>query len=187
MSQPEVKASGCNSVIETLRSMVHPEDFARFVDKLPPRSKALVEHPPIAMAWVPLEDMAVIFRLAHLHLFAGIDSRMEDLGRRQIRADLTGIYRLLMRIPSPAYIISQTAKLYATYARSCGEMRIVRNEPNWVEAEIIGRPHTSTAFWRYFGGNIFGIIDLAQVRSPTVALVAGGGDENWARFAIRWH
>ena len=187
MSVPEVKASGVNSVIDTLRSMAHPDSFERFVAELPPRSQALVRHPPIAMTWVPLEDMAAIFRVAHQRLFAGLDSRMEELGRKQMRSDLVGIYRFFLRFTTPAYVIGQTSKLYATYARSCGQMRILSTAGGRVDFVLEGRLYTSTAFWRYFVGNVLGIVDHTRVSNPTVALVAGGGDENWAHFIIRWH
>jgi hypothetical protein len=186
MSAPELKAAGFNSLIAVLRGMVSAPAFENFVAALPRECADLIRQPPLAVSWISLEHSVPVHQAAFEHLFAREPAKMCELGRLQIRADLTGIYRLAVRVAAPAYIFARTSKIYALYARGCGTLRMVVDQPGRVELLVEDRPFTSPAFYHYFRGNILGVTELTGVTRISVTIVEGGGSSSRCLFRVTW-
>lgn len=183
---PAMKAAGLNSVVAVLRGMVTAADFERFVARLPAPTRALVEDPLLAIAWAPLEDAIAVFDHAYAELFAHDDARMFELGRLQLRADMTTIYRFLLRIATPAFVGSRVVQIYGTYARNCGALRTTLNEPQRLQIAMERRPFSSRPFCEYMRGSTFGVLELTGVKQLSV--VIGDHDATWTRceFDASW-
>jgi hypothetical protein len=186
MAAPELKAAGFNSLVAVLRTMVPPPDFAAYVDGLPKPCAALIREPPLAVSWVPLADVEPVFSRSFVDLFHRDPARMFELGRLQLRADMTGIYRMFLRIASPQFVTARTADIYRMYARECGTMRVLADQPGRIDVQIEDRPFASSAFYHYLRGSIFGVIELTGVKRLGVAIVDGGGDLPRCHFRITW-
>jgi hypothetical protein len=185
-SAPEIKAAGFNSNIAALRGMVSAPAFDGFVAALPPECAALIRQPPLAVSWLPLAHVAPVHPVAFEHLFAREPAKMCELGRLQLRADMTGIYRLAMRIASPAYIAERTSKIYAMYARGCGTVRVVVDQPGRIDLLVEGRPLASSAFYHYLRGTMLGVIELTGVKRVSSTIAEGGGNTPRCLFRVTW-
>jgi hypothetical protein len=183
---PALKAAGLNSLIAVLRGMVTAAEFDRFVARLPPATRALVEDPRLAIAWGPLEDGIAVVDHAHAQLFGRDDARMFELGRLQLRADMTTIYRFLLRIATPTFVGSRVVQIYGTYVRNCGALRTTLSEPQRLQITMEQRPQSSRALCEYLRGSTFGVLQLTGVKQLAVAI--GDHDATWTRcqFNASW-
>jgi uncharacterized protein (TIGR02265 family) len=79
----------------------------------------------LAVAWVPIEFIARLFAAAAPVLFPGEPRAIRELGRTIARDNLTGIYRMLLRIVSIPFAIERASSLWSTYNDS-GDASITR-------------------------------------------------------------
>jgi hypothetical protein len=69
----------------------------------------------LAVAWVPVDFVARLFELAAAELYVGEARPLRQLGRAIARDNLTGIYRVMLRIVSVPFAIERAAALWHTY------------------------------------------------------------------------
>jgi hypothetical protein len=186
MPTPEIKAAGFNSLVATLRKMVPGPAFDAFVAGLPRESAALILEPPLALSWIPLAHAEPVYPLAFERLFNRDPVKMFEVGRTQLRADMTGIYRMFLRIASPAFIAARTSDIYKLYARDCGTLRTVVEQPGRLEVLLEGRPSPSTPFYHFFRGTVFGTMELTGVKQLNVIISEGGGNSPRCQFRVTW-
>lgn len=186
MSAPEIKAAGLNSLVTVLRTMVSGDAFDAFVAELPPACAALIRQPPLALSWISLEHAAPLFPLSFERLFDRDPAKMFELGRLQLRADMTGIYRIFLRIASPRIIGARTGEIYRMYTRECGTLRTVVDEPGHLELLVQDRSFASPALYHYLRGCVFGVFELTGVKRLVVTQIEGGGDSSRCQFRVTW-
>ncbi len=186
METPQIKAAGFNSLVATLRGMVPGPAFDEFVAGLPRVSAALILEPPLAMSWIPLEDAMPVYTVASERLFQRDPIKMFELGRTQLRADMTGIYRMFLRVASPAFIAARSSEIYKLYTRGCGTLRTVIEQPGRIEVLLEDRPLPSPAFYHYLRGTVFGAMELTGVKQLNVTIAEGGGNSSRCLFRITW-
>ena len=186
MPTPEIKAAGFNSFIATLRRMVPGPAFDEFVVGLPRESAALILEPPLALSWIPLEHAEPVYTIAFERLFNRDPVKMFELGRAQVRADMTGIYRMFLRITSPAFVAARTSDIYKLYVRGCGTLRIVGEQPGRLEVLLEGRPYPSAPFYHLLRGTVFGTMELTGVKQLNVIIVEGGGNSPRCHIRVTW-
>ena len=135
----------------------------------------------LAVSWVDVERAARVYEAAARLLYPGSVDPLVDLGREMARADLTGIYKILLRVATIPMVVERTARLWSTYHRK-GSARIVR-EGDVKRADLIidGYPDLPEAIRINICGYVQGVLDLTGSKNPQVRHV-GGSPEAW-----RWH
>jgi hypothetical protein len=184
--EPESKASGLLSWTKVVRASVDGASWSRFVAALPAESRALFERPPLAVTWLPVRLTLPIWQIAAEVLFHGDLEKMTEIGRRQIREDLSTIYRVFIRILSPRYVAERAASLYGTYFRNNGTMAVLDETDHSLDVQVDGVPQPTPAFYASLRGSIIGTIEMTGVHDVRVALVEGGGTTSRARFRATW-
>jgi hypothetical protein len=183
---PHAKAAGFNSSLETVRQMVGAERFARFVATLPQEARELVEKPPLPVAWIPIEKIIPVHQGVWNELFGGDRKLVFEMGRRQLHADMSTIYRVFIRLLAPRFVLDRTARIWGTYTRGAGTLRLVRDEERSVDLLLEGHPAKDPLFYEYLRGSMFGIIELTRVGEPSVEIVEGGTGDGRCRYRIGW-
>ena len=79
----------------------------------------------LAVVWVPVDFVARVFELAAAELYVGEGRPLRQLGRALAKDNLTGIYRVMLRIVSIPFAIQHAASLWHTY-NDTGEVGIER-------------------------------------------------------------
>ena len=166
--------------------MIPRDAYDTFVAGLPPRTRALILQPPLAVSWISLEDSVPVYTLAFERLFDRDPGKMFELGRAQLRADMTGIYRMFLRIASPRIVGARSADIYRLYTRKCGTLTVVVDQAARLDVLVEGRPFGSAAFYHYLRGSVFGVFELTGVKRLNVTLVDGGGDLPRCLFRVTW-
>lgn len=182
---PELKAAGVNSLLAVLQTMVGRERYLAWARTLPAATSSLIHQPRLAQEWIALETIAPLYPSALHDLFAGDTERLYELGRQQLRNDMSGIYRVFMRVASPGYVADKTAAIYAVYARGCGTLSVVARTDNSLEFLLDHRPFPSLAFFESLRGSIAGALELTGIKDlKVVALDAARADQ--CRLRATW-
>lgn len=181
-----VKASGVNGLLTVARSQLAPDRFARMVERFSPAARAVVEHPPMPMVWIPLATaMEIEDGLAVA--FDHDPERISDLARRQIQADFNTLYRAFVRFATPHQVAARSAAIYDTYARGTGRMSVGASGEGFVELVIDGLPSgRSPAFFELRRGNVLGVLELTRVKDVRVVAVEGGHGHTRVKFRATW-
>lgn len=185
VATPELKAAGVNSLIGVLAQMTTPDRFAAFVRSLPPATASLVTRPRLAQEWVPLAEVDPLFTMSLDGLFDGDLRCFFELGRRQLRADMCGIYRVFLRVASPAFVADRAAAISDVYRRACGTLRIVGRTDHSLDILISERPFPSAPLFEYQRGSISGALELTGVKDLTVDIAGRPGIDS-CLFRARW-
>lgn len=188
MAEPESKGSGFASAVATLKKMLTPEELARVLAVLSPETARLVEHPPLAVSWIPSKHFQELSQAADAQVFAGDESKLEDWGRLALLNDLKTIYKMFIRFMSPQFVIDRGAKLWDTYTRHQGTVRAVAAGERTAEVYYMGMPASlvSPAFWAYQRGALRGAMEATGMKNITVDTLGGGGSNGNARFRVTW-
>jgi hypothetical protein len=186
MAGPENKAHGVISWINSAREMVGEQTWAKFVSALPPEERQLVEHPPLPPTWISAELVHAMWEHATELLWGGDLERVTEVSRRQIRGDLSSIYKLFIRIATPQYVASRAATIYQTYNRNNGEMKIVAETPHSTDVLVSGAMVPSPSFYASLRGSIFGAVEMTGVKDLQVKIVEGGGRESRCLYHVTW-
>jgi hypothetical protein len=186
VGEPEAKASGLISWTKVVRQTVDSGRWNRFLAAIPPETRMVVEHPPLPITWLPMRPLLPIWEKANELLFDGDLEKGTDVARRQIREDLSTIYRVFIRVASPRFVCSRAAAIYSTYFRNNGTARVVaeteRSADILVEDVALPSPH----LYSRMRGSILGGIELTGARNPRVQIVSGGGSEPRCLFRAHW-
>jgi hypothetical protein len=171
MSVPELKAAGLNSLCTVMARLAPPGAFDAWLRTLPASTAELFTRSRYAQEWVPLEHAHLLYVSALADLFGGDTNKIFEAGRLQLRNDLTGIYRVFLRVASPAFVAERTAAIYAVYYRSCGTLSVVDRGEHFVDVKLEHRPFPSDAFFHGLRGAIFGALELTGINDLRVEIV----------------
>jgi hypothetical protein len=186
VGEPEAKASGLISWTRVLRKSVDTAHWDRFLAALPPETRAVVEHPPLPITWLPMKLLRPVFEQANELLFDGDLDKTADVSRRQIREDLRTIYRVFIRVASPRFVASRAAGIYSTYFRNNGSARVVADTERSADILVENVALSSPDLYARMRGSILGGIELTGARNPRVQIVSGGGSEPNCLFRADW-
>jgi hypothetical protein len=181
---PMLKAAGVNSLVAVLVTMVPKERLTAWVKHLPPATAALIERTTMPQSWVPLEDINPLWTES-LSLFDGDLHKLFELGRLQLRADMSGIYRVFLRVASPGFVADRAAAIYGVYGQNCGALTVVNRFEGGLDIAVTERALPSTPLYEYLRGSIFGALELTGVSNLEVKVVAEPRD-NERVFRATW-
>lgn len=103
-----------------------------FVDQLSPEERKIYET-ATPVSWVPIEISAKFQKLAAQILFPNHPSGIQELGREQARADLSGLYKIIVRFINIPTLLRKLSNLWHSY-NDTGELKAV-----WKEGEKSGQ------------------------------------------------
>jgi hypothetical protein len=180
-----LKAAGVNSVIAVLAAMVPKPAFAAWVQQLPPATASLIERPRLPQSWVPLEDINPLWTQSLTGLFDGDLHKLFELGRLQLRADMSGIYRVFLRVASPGFVADRASAIYSVYGQHCGALAVVDRAERRLDIAVTQRPLPSVALYEYLRGSIAGALELTGVSDLNVEIVGEPAD-NERLYRATW-
>ena len=179
-----MKGSGFNSFIAATKATLSATELAAVTAALPASTAALLHHPPLTVAQVPIADYLAFSEALIEHGFAGDDRRMRDIARIQLRNDLNGIYRLFIRLASPDFIIERAGQVYATYWRNNGHLRAEKIAPTTchvIYEEVVG---AKSYFWQAQCGAIQSALEACGAKNVSVEIDHASATA--ARMVAKW-
>ncbi len=122
----------------------------------------------LATTWVDIHAATRIMQRAVTVLYPDDPMGIQTIGYHMAQAHLTGVYRILLRVITVHFALSQTANYWDAYHRT-GRVRIIKGtEANAAQLVIEDYPDLPEAFREMLNGYIRGIMDLAGARDGVV-------------------
>ena len=183
---PEAKAAGFVTVTTVLREMLGPDKFAHVVTKLPSPTAALVKTPPLPLQWIPCDRYAELVSTALTHGFGGDEEQLIEMGRRAFFHDLKTLYRLFVRLRSPAWVIERGSKLWLTYNRNNGLLHTKQIGDRQCQVTYEKVCAIYPGFWSYQRGCLLAVVKATGYPNATVAFTSGGNTSGDRTLTIDW-
>jgi hypothetical protein len=179
---PKTKGTGINwlrdmidhrgpAAAEALSKALSPEDHIIFRSAMP-------------VAWIPEETATRIYVAAGNILFSGKPDAVVEVGRGMAKANLTGIYKLLLPLVTTPFILKQASRLWRTY-HDTGETSVeeVKGE-NRIIFSVGKFPELPAEMRQVLRGYMLGLAEMVGVRNPTVEL--DEKDNNSWKWIVTW-
>jgi hypothetical protein len=179
------KASGIISLSTVLRERLEPPVWERVLASLHPKTRAIIEHPPMPMTWIPHEHFFSLVLACNDVAWGGRPEPIYDISREMMRRDMTSVYKVLMHLASTETVIKKASAIYSTYTHN-GKMTPKMLGPTHAEITVgpVLRGHPCA--WEFQRGAIMGVLEVAGTKSPSVRIKDGGGHSVTATFDITW-
>lgn len=107
------------------------------------------------------------------------------IGRESTKHDMTGIYRIFLRIVSPHYILSAGSRIFGTYYRP-GTMRVLESRGGFSRVAFENCAGFDRHVWNDVLGGCEVSLELAGARVVRVHLESGGHDGDTEAVAVAW-
>jgi hypothetical protein len=185
--RPLAKAAGFNSVVAVLRGgLLSADAFAAVVGKLPPETAAAIERPPLPMQWIPCARYADLVSATLVHGFSGDEERLVEMGRRAFLHDLKTLYRVFIKLLSPAFVVERGSALWLTYNRNNGILTARRVGERAVEVSYEKIVAVYPGFWSYQRGCLLAAVQATGFSKVTVVLSRHADANGNALFKVDW-
>jgi hypothetical protein len=186
VAEPELRAVGFNAWVRELRQIAAPDRFADLVTALPAPTAALVDRPPAPDEWLSYSHPFALVHLAHERLFHGDERITSNVSRRIVGQDLRGLYRVFVRLTSPEFVIDRAARLWPTYWRNNGTVRVEPVNGEHVRVRFEGLSHATPLFWTLQCGLVRGVTEATRIASVSVRILDGRDSPSDCTFDVTW-
>jgi hypothetical protein len=114
----DVKGTAVETTMLFVRERYGEEGYQRWLAALSPESREIVTSKILPSAWYPLEQAYVApTRVVCEQYFGGAKRGAFEVGRYSALRALTGIYKMFVKIGSPAWLMERGSKVFETYYR----------------------------------------------------------------------
>jgi hypothetical protein len=186
MPEPENKAVSFNTLVEVLREITPPAAFQALLAALPRETAQLIERPPLPPTWLPYIHTFTLVRTACDVHFGGDEERTSELARRAVVRDLNSLYRLFTRFASPQYVIDRATRMWDTYWRNNGTVRVEREGSAATLVHFEGMAYATSLFWTMQCGSLRGVMEVTGVQGIEVRIIEGRDDPHGCTIRARW-
>jgi len=173
----EIKGTAVKTIPDYIK-LKHENIYDEWLENLPQSSKKFFDTPVLSTEWYPLHE-SVIVPMEHLSkiLSEDINKVSWDMGVYSSKIALKGVYKIFVRIASPAFIIGRAANIMETYYRPSSinlaqreKGKIVLEFDNFLKADhlIMHR----IAGWSY---NTFDTVKAKNIKTELKNIEEGGG------------
>jgi hypothetical protein len=182
--QPQNKALAFNSCVRQLKELVSAAEFDTVLAALPEETRALVAAPPLPIEWLPYRHTFALIRTAHDLAFRGDEGRTTEIARRAIASDMTLVHKLFIRFASPEYVLGRAARLWTSYWRDNGTLRVQSIQRGHVRVFYEDQQHATPLFWAMQRATIQGLADATRLGPVTVSILEKA--ETRCTMEVRW-
>lgn len=107
------------------------------------------------------------------------------MGYEMTRQDLTGIYRVFLRIVSPRYVLQVGSRIFSTYFRP-GLMRVTDTRDGYARTEFTLCHGFDHNLWLDTIGGCEASLEVAGAKAPRLRFESGGRDGDTAAAVVAW-
>jgi hypothetical protein len=182
----EVKGTAVKTIPEFV-SNKFPNEYNAWLESLPQESKAIMSSRISLTNWYPLEPSIILpTRKVGEMFYKDISKGAYELGVFSSEQAIKGIYKMLVMVSSPSFIVNRTSSIMSNYYRPC-VMDITKRAKDMAIVSIIEFPTPDiTVDYRIFGW-IKNTINFSKFKNPKVEILKsmGKGDDS-TDFLIQW-
>ncbi len=183
----EIKGTAVIAIRDFVKEK-YPNEFKKWYSSLPVDSKAIYEGPIDSTKWYAVEHAVAKPTAAIARLFFNDDIKKGawESGRYSAEMALKGIYRVFVKVSSPAYLIARASRVFATYYRPC-EMKSVKNEVNNLVLHISGMSNPEKLIEFRIGGWIEKALEISGCKDIKVEITKSmARGDALTEFTVSW-
>jgi hypothetical protein len=185
-AEPHNRGLAFNSCLRQIRALASADDVARVVAALPDDTRALVAQPPLPIEWLPYRHTFALVRTTHDLVFGGDERRTTEIARRAIVEDMKLVHKIFIRFATPQWVLTRVARLWSSYWRDNGTLRVEPIAERRVRVLYEGTQHSTPLFWAMQGATIEGLATATGLGPVTVKLVEGKDSSSRCVFEVGW-
>lgn len=138
----------------------------------------------LPVSWVPIEIAAQLFKKGATMLYPHDPKGLEKLGRAEALDELTGIYKIFLKMTTVPYLMNQAAKLWRNYHKK-GQARVEGNPEEKTGYFIVEDfPELPEIIQIVTSGYLIGSLELTGAKNVQVTREAS--DSQLWRWKIKW-
>lgn len=153
-----------------------------FLAKLTPE-ETRVYHTALAISWVPIEVITKFFLTAAEVLIPQDPNGLKTIGIALAKDNVGGIYRILFRMATPAFLMEHAAKFWSTYHAEGQAHASVDVEHKRADYLVEGYPSLPERFRECMSGYIQGMMEMMGYQK--VVVTKGDDPQTW-KWIILW-
>jgi hypothetical protein len=111
----EIKGTVLLDAIAAIKRRAGEAEFSKIVGHLSPDAKAVFEAPIYPSNWYSLDVFVNFLEVDIRETANGIREVLTERSEKVIEAQLSGIYKIFVKLGSPGFVISRIAAVHATY------------------------------------------------------------------------
>lgn len=165
----------------------YPAQYERWKAELSAESRTVLEH-GIVTSWYPLERAMIEPTQVLCDLVAEpADDVAWEIGRYSADFALRGIFRIFVRLGSPAFIIKRASHVFSTYYTNA-VLRVLDSSSHHATLCLLEFPEPNHLVERRIGGYMERAVELSggrDVESTVVTSLAAGDERTEFQFAWR--
>jgi len=179
-----IKGLAFNSVVSAVRSLKGEAGVEDVLAAVPPGiAQRLRQREFLVAGWYPVASYCQL--LVGVRQLGG-EAFLREIGAASMRADLTSIHRLVLKLLSPSTLMSISQRMFPRYF-TMGKIELVSKEDRYLRARYSECQGWSREMWveQFAGAETF--LQLAGAKAVSVRPVLGGrqGDTE-AVIEARW-
>ena len=126
----EIKGTAIKTIPEFVKEKF-PNEYNLWLDSLPMESQSIINNRISLTNWYPIESALVIPTIKIGEIFyKDIAKGAFDLGVYSSVNAIKGVYKMLVMVSSPSFIINRASTIMSSYYRPCG-MEITKRQKKW--------------------------------------------------------
>lgn len=165
----------------------YPAHYDRWKAQLSAESRTVLEH-GIVTSWYPMERAMIEPTQVLCDLTADpADDVAWEIGRFSADFALRGLFRIFVRLGSPAFIIKRASHVFSTYYTNA-ELRVHDSSSRHATLHLVEFPEPNHLVERRIGGYMERAVELSggrHVKSTVVSSLAAGDDRTEFHFSWR--
>jgi len=182
----EVKGTAIKTIPEFVKYKF-PDEYNIWLEALPAESRAIMENRISLTNWYPIETSLIIpTRTIGDLFFKDIQKGALELGIFSSAQAIKGIYKMLVMVSSPSFIVNRASTIMSGYYRPC-IMDITKRSKLMAVLSIIDFPVPDVVIDYRVLGWIKNTMEFSKFNSPKVEMLKsmGKGDAT-TDYLIQW-
>ncbi|MFN8258899.1 MAG: hypothetical protein U0W24_24640 [Bacteroidales bacterium] len=183
----EVKGTAVKSIQEFVNEK-YPNEYNSWLNALPADSKTIIENRISLTSWYPIESSIITpTRIIGEMFFRDVQKAAFELGIYSSAQAIKGVYKMLVMVSSPSFIVNRASTLISSYYRPC-KMEITRRAKDLAVVSIteFQKPNIIVDYRIY--GWIKNTLEFSKFKSPKVEMLKSmGKGDSTTDYLITWN
>jgi hypothetical protein len=182
----EVKGTAVKTIPEFV-SKKFPNEYDAWLESLPEMSRAFMKERISLTNWYPLETALIIpTRKIGEMFYKDVQKGALEMGIFSSEQAIKGIYKMLVLVSSPSFIVNRTSGIISNYYRPC-RMDITKRSKDMAIISMLEFPKPDIVVDYRILGWIKNTIESSKFKNPKVEILKsmGKGDAT-TEYLIQW-
>ena len=182
----EVKGTAVKSIQEFVKDK-YPNEYNAWITALPADSRTIIESRISMTNWYPLESSLIIpTKIIGEMFYKDIQKAAFELGIYSSAQAIKGVYKMLVMVSSPSFIVNRASTIISSYYRPCN-MEITRRAKDLAVVSITEFQKPSIIVDYRIYGWIKNTIEYSKFKSPKVEMLKSmGKGDSTTDYLITW-